>query len=71
MRISRFHFHPVVASAGNDKKVVRWNTLACLAATVGQFARGLPNLVIDQQFRNALLHFLEHLTLGVGAHTSP
>lgn len=47
MRIGSFHFHLMVASAGDNEEIVRRGTFPCLPATVREFTRGLPNLIID------------------------
>src|SRR5207248_8797698 len=55
MRIGTFQFHGMITSARRDEEVIGWHAFACLAAAVRQLASALPYLVIDRQFRNALL----------------
>src|SRR5262249_61589518 len=58
-------------SAGFNDQIVGWDAFARFAATVCQLARQIPNLIVDRQLRNALLHFSQHLPLVVLADASP
>src|SRR5262249_57470709 len=58
-------------SAGFNDQIVGWDAFARFAATVCQLARQIPNLIVDRQPRNGLLHFSQHLPLVVLADASP
>src|SRR5712691_4482133 len=55
MRVRTLQFHAVITSTSEDEQIVGWRSFACLAAVVSQFASALPDVIVNGQFRNALL----------------
>ncbi len=71
MRVRTFQFHPVITSTRSNEEVVGWRAFARLAAAVGQLASALPDLIIDRQFRDALLILAKRRALLFSTYACP